>query len=50
MLPDGAQKKEGEALEIRSVDRSHMGNYVCTVDNGIGDAVINNFRLEVNCK
>ncbi|XP_037084586.1 protein amalgam-like isoform X2 [Pollicipes pollicipes] len=48
VLPNGEQKLEGETLEVAAVDRSHMGSYTCTVDNGVGKAVVKDFRLEVN--
>ena len=37
-------------LTIPSVKRSDVGIYTCTVDNGIENAIVKTFRLEVNCE
>ncbi|XP_043193030.1 Down syndrome cell adhesion molecule-like protein Dscam2 isoform X1 [Amphibalanus amphitrite] len=48
LLPGGKKKMEGAKVAIDKVERAHMGTYMCTVDNGVGDAVVKTFRLEIN--
>lgn len=49
-MPYGEKKLQSQALEIGAVERTHMGNYACTVDNTIEQPIVKNFRLEVNCE
>ena len=50
LLPYQEKKHDGERLVIPAVKGEHMGDYSCTVDNGVGQPVVEHIRLEVNCE
>lgn len=42
--------KGGHSINFTSINRVHIGTYVCVADNGIPPAVTHNFNVEVHCK
>lgn len=40
----------GESLNITSINRVHMGTYVCIADNGIPPIATYKFQVEIHCK
>ena len=50
LLPYQEKKHDGERLVIPAVKGAHMGEYSCTVENGVGEPVVEHIRLEVNCE
>lgn len=42
--------KSGHSINITSINRVHMGNYVCIADNAIPPVAKYKFQVEVNCK
>jgi len=47
LLPYGEKKHTGARLDIASVESGHLGVYVCTAENGVGEPQVRHIRLEV---
>jgi len=50
MPSSGRQSEEGSLLTVYNVQRDTAGMYVCTADNGIGQAVSRTVTVKVNCE
>lgn len=42
--------KVGHSINITSINRIHMGNYICIADNAIPPVAKHEFNVEVHCK
>jgi len=49
-VTNGRQFEEGNLLTVYNVQRSTAGLYICTADNGVGEAVSRNVTVKVSCE